>query len=151
MDRRRVRGVTVLAMGMLVVAVASASGCAVGAGRPGVAAPAAHPPSAGPDSYVIVRDGGLLSLLPQGATSARHLWNGRGNCPHGGYAVGAEPDGGLLIVRYGRGEDGGTQYAIRHVRPTGEVDWTQRVDVPSRGLGRDVVIAAAPSRPRHEP
>lgn len=146
MNRRWVRGGGALVLGMLFAALGGATGCAAGVVRPAAAARVAPARRVGPESYVIVRDGGALSLLPQGATEGGHLWNGRGNCPHGGYAVGAEPDGGLLVVRYGRRDDGGTQYSIRHVRPTGEVDWTQRVDVPSRGPGREVVVAAAPSR-----
>lgn len=96
-------------------------------------------------SYVLVHDGGSLTLALLAATGAEpgaHIWNGRHNSASRGFAIVSEADGGLIVVRYETRGDV-TRYTIRQVDADGNLRWVRSVDASARAHApREIAVAA---------
>lgn len=103
------------------------------------------PAGARKSSYVLLHDGGSLTLALLAATGAEpgaHIWNGRHNSAAQGFAIVSEADGGLLVVRYETRGDV-TRYTIRQVDADGNLRWVRRVDASATTHARREIAVAA--------
>jgi hypothetical protein len=99
--------------------------------------------------YVLVHDGRSIWVVPVGAAASGLLSTGRTNCAARGYAILAEADGSLLVVRYSTTAAGEVTYVVRHVDPDGRVDWTRELSPTSGEVATgDVATRIAFAVPR---
>ncbi len=93
--------------------------------------------------YVLVHDGRSISVAPVGDhVGATQLSIGRYNDRSKGYAILAEGDGSLLVVRYRTAASGTTHYTVRHVDAEGRVDWARELTAaPTGDAPREIAVA----------
>lgn len=95
--------------------------------------------------YVLVHEGRSISVVPVGGTgAAMPVSNGRHNDRSKGYAILAENDGSLLVVRYRTAACGTTYYTVRHVDAEGRVDWTREATAAPAGESPRQIAVAPP-------
>lgn len=130
----------------VVVAVGAVLAIVLAAGTAGAEEPAVVTTAVAPSAqYVLVHDGRSIWVVPVGGESAGILSTGRHNCSQRGYAILAEADGSILVVRYSKTATGEMTYVVRHVDADGRVDWTRELSPSGPHTTARRIAFAAPS------